>query len=495
MVRDIGAKVALASTALASRLPSALKILLVDDEASLVASHSLVPHEFPASEDMAYAIFTSGSTGQPKCAGNHHGALLNRLLWMQHAFGLTTEDRVLQKTPYTFDVSVWELFWPLMFGATVVFARPGEHGDSAYLVDLITRFGISVLHFVPSMLRVFLDHPGVGQCTSLRRVIASGEALPADLVGIFYARLGAELHNLYGPTECAIDVTHWPCPRGFQTSVVPIGYPIANTRIYILDPETLEPVPPCAKGELFIAGRGVGRGYINRPELTAAAFIPDLVDSNARMYRSGDLARYRGDASIDYLGRADGQIKLRGFRIEAGEVEAALRNAPGVADAVVSVRTTGSGQQLVAHCVPDPEMGRMIHSLLRYDRAGLLRGRIVEEIPNGLAVVARNRAETDFVYQEVFVERSYLRGGVNLRPADVVLEVGANMRLFALFVVMHSPAVRVYSFAPIPEPFQQLAMNAGLYGWDISPRQVAIGAEIGTARFTYYPNLSILSGR
>jgi amino acid adenylation domain-containing protein/FkbM family methyltransferase len=492
MVQDIGAQVALASPDLADRLPSWLKIIPVEAGQPAGDPRS---EPFPEADDMAYAIFTSGSTGKPKCAANDHGALTNRLLWMQGAFCLKPGDRVLQKTPYTFDVSVWELFWPLMFGATVVFARPGEHGDSAYLVDVITRHAISVTHFVPSMLRVFLEHPQAGQCTSLRRVIASGEALPPDLVGLFHSRLGGELHNLYGPTECAIDVTHWHCARGFPTHVVPIGYPIANTRIYILDPETLEPVPPGAKGELFIAGRAVGRGYINRPELTAATFLPDVLVPHARMYRSGDLARYRADNSVEYLGRADQQIKLRGFRIEAGEVEGALRNAPGVADAVVTVRYTGSEQRLVAHCVPDPAAGRAILTLLRHDREGLLRDRLVEEMPNGLLVVARSRSETEFVYQEVFTDRSYLRGGVDLRPGDVVLDVGANIGLFTLFVGMTSPGAKVYSFEPTPETFQLLSMNAALHDWDISPRQVALGSEEGTARFTYYPHLSILSGR
>ncbi|HTU46962.1 MAG TPA: amino acid adenylation domain-containing protein [Bryobacteraceae bacterium] len=495
MVHDIGATLALAAPDLASRLPSWLKILPLDAGSPADAPRSEGSSPFPEPDDTAYAIFTSGSTGKPKCAANHHAALLNRLLWMQQAFGLKPGDRVLQKTPYTFDVSVWELFWPLMAGATVVFARPGEHGDSAYLIDVITRRAITVTHFVPSMLRVFLDHPQAGQCASLRRVITSGEALPADQVSVFHSRLGAELHNLYGPTECAIDVTHWHCMRGIPAHVVPIGYPIANVRTYILDPETLEPVPPGAKGELFIAGRGVGRGYVNRPDLTAASFLPDLLDTDSRMYRSGDLARYRVDGSIEYLGRADQQIKLRGFRIEAGEVEAALRNAPGVADAVVTVRSTGSEQQLVAHCVPDPAVGRAIIGLLRCDREGKLDDRLVEEIPNGLLVVARSRSETEFVYQEVFADRAYLRCGVDLRPGDVVLDVGANIGLFALFVGMTSPGAKVYSFEPIPETFELLAMNAALHDWDISARQVALGAEEGTARFTYYPNVSILSGR
>ncbi|HEX3130157.1 MAG TPA: amino acid adenylation domain-containing protein [Thermoanaerobaculia bacterium] len=296
-------------------------------------------------EQPAYMIYTSGSTGRPKGALNAHRGIVNRILWMQQEYGLTPEDRVLQKTPFSFDVSVWEFFWPLIVGARLVVARPGGHQDPAYLVETIRREEITTLHFVPSMLQVFVEQPGVEQCTSLRRVMASGEALPADLAKRFFARMpqGVELHNLYGPTEAAVDVTWHACQPGEER--VPIGRPVANTRIHILDREG-NPVPVGVAGELLIAGVQVGRGYLHRPDLTAERFIPD--EGGARMYRTGDLARWLANGEIEYLGRIDHQVKIRGFRIELGEVEAALARHPGVREAVVLARD----QVLAAYVAP-----------------------------------------------------------------------------------------------------------------------------------------------
>jgi len=305
--------------------------------------------------DPAYLIYTSGSTGQPKGALNGHAAIVNRLLWMQSRYELTASDVVLQKTPYSFDVSVWELFWPLITGARLVMAEPGGHRDPAYLVDVIRRRNVTIAHFVPSMLRPFLAAAGADACTSLRHVVCSGEALPSDLVPAFYERFaGAELQNLYGPTEAAVDVTHWTCPRDFRDGVVPIGRPVANTHIYIVDGRA-QPVPIGVAGELYIGGAQVGMGYHRRPELTAQKFVRDPFagDDRARAYRTGDLARYRADGTIEYLGRLDTQVKLRGFRIELGEIETTLASQPEVADSVAAVRDAGDGdRRLVAYCVP-----------------------------------------------------------------------------------------------------------------------------------------------
>ncbi|MCA5933668.1 amino acid adenylation domain-containing protein, partial [Pectobacterium versatile] len=263
---------------------------------------------------LAYVIYTSGSTGKPKGVMNSHRGLCNRLVWMQNTYRLTPDDRVLQKTPFSFDVSVWEFFWPLLYGARLVMARPDGHKDAAYLAQLIERSGITTLHFVPSMLQQFVQWADADcTCDSLRRVICSGEALPAELQQRFFARFNAQLHNLYGPTEAAIDVTFWPCQPDDHRSFVPIGRPIANTQIYILD-ALGQPVPLGVAGELHIGGVGVARGYLNRPELTAERFIPDPFSDRpgARLYKTGDLARWLPDGSIEYLGRNDFQVKLRG---------------------------------------------------------------------------------------------------------------------------------------------------------------------------------------
>src|SRR6266545_2045188 len=311
-----------------------------------------------SADRLAYAIFTSGSTGRPKGGMNTHRGIVNRLLWMQEAYALTRDDRVFQKTPFSFDVSVWEFFWPLLTGARLEIAAPGGHQDPAYLVRRIAEAGITTVHFVPSMLQAFLEEPGVEGLTSLRRVIASGEALGPALAVRFFARLpaGVELHNLYGPTEAAVDVTAWPCDRDLPRSrdaSVPIGRPIANTRIHLLGPD-LRPVPLGAPGELYIGGVQVGRGYVGRPDLTAERFVPDLRGApGARLYRTGDMARHRPDGALEYLGRLDHQVKIRGVRIELGEVEAALSSHPSVRQAVALVREDEPGdRRLVAWVVP-----------------------------------------------------------------------------------------------------------------------------------------------
>jgi amino acid adenylation domain-containing protein len=291
---------------------------------------------------LAYVIYTSGSTGRPKGTMNSHRGIVNRLLWMQAQYGLTADDRVLQKTPFSFDVSVWEFFWPLLTGARLVVARPGGHQDPAYLVETIVSKGITTLHFVPSMLQVFIEAPGMERCVSIQRVICSGEALPADLEKRFHSRLGAGLHNLYGPTEAAVDVTYWACEREAGRASVPIGRPVANTQIRLLDPH-LQPVPVGVPGELHIGGIQLGRGYLKRPELTAEKFIPDpFGEQGARLYKTGDLARYLADGAIDFLGRIDHQVKVRGLRIELGEIEAALARHPAIREAVVLARAGGS---------------------------------------------------------------------------------------------------------------------------------------------------------
>ncbi len=359
MLQDARFSVLLTQSRLLGRLPkhSGTTLSLDEDwqEIGAESTGNLAGVAMPS--DLAYMIYTSGSTGKPKGAMNTHRGICNRLLWMQDQYRLLEADRVLQKTPFSFDVSVWEFFWPLSAGARLVVARPGGHRDSAYLVKVITGQKITVLHFVPSMLRVFLEEPGVQECQSLRDVICSGEALPYELQRRFLDLLPAQLHNLYGPTEAAVDVTHWTCRRQEQRQIVPIGRPIANTQIYILD-RRLQPVPIGVPGELYIGGVQVGRGYHNRPELTAERFIPDPFREgcDARLYKSGDQCRWLRDGAVEYLGRLDYQVKINGCRIELGEIEATLGRHPAVQQAIVSVQEDASeGKRLIAHIVPDPE--------------------------------------------------------------------------------------------------------------------------------------------
>ncbi|MFJ6217217.1 amino acid adenylation domain-containing protein, partial [Streptomyces sp. NPDC092296] len=306
---------------------------------------------------LAYVIYTSGSTGVPKGVGVPHSGIVNRLLWMQDRYRLGADDRVLQKTPFGFDVSVWEFFWPLLAGAAVVMARPEGHRDPAYLAGEIVAERVTTVHFVPSMLDAFLQEPAATGCAGvLRRVICSGEALAAATQDRALSLLGAPVHNLYGPTEASVDVTHWDCRAGDDP--VPIGRPIRNTRVYVLD-SALRPVAPGVAGELHLAGAGLARGYVARPGLTAERFVADPYGGpGARMYRTGDLVRWTAEGVLEYLGRTDDQVKIRGLRIELGEIESVLLRLPGVANARVVVRRDGAAEaRLVGYLVPDGTTG------------------------------------------------------------------------------------------------------------------------------------------
>ncbi|GGN70597.1 hypothetical protein GCM10011610_09920 [Nocardia rhizosphaerihabitans] len=302
--------------------------------------------------DLAYVLFTSGSTGKPKGVAVSHTAIVNRLVWMQDTYRLDAADTVLQKTPITFDVSVWELFWPLQIGATLVIARPDGHRDPAYLAEVITRTGVGVAHFVPSMLAAFLAEPLAADCVSLRQVFASGEALPAaDAQRLRALVPGVAVHNLYGPTEAAVDVTFHEVTDA-DTVTVPIGAPVANTALHVLDAR-LRPVPVGTPGELYLAGVQLARGYLARPDLSADRFVANPYGTpGARMYRTGDLVVRTRTGELEYLGRTDFQVKLRGLRIELGEIEAVLAGLDTVDRAVVTVRDDGTGDYLTAYLVP-----------------------------------------------------------------------------------------------------------------------------------------------
>jgi amino acid adenylation domain-containing protein len=370
MLEDSQVKVLLTQEKLLTQIAdSQIKTICLDSDWQEISKEEISNlASFLAWENIAYVIYTSGSTGKPKGAMNTHQGICNRLLWMQSAYKLNEADRVLQKTPFSFDVSVWEFFWPLLNGASLVIAKPGGHRDRSYLIDLICNEKITTLHFVPSMLQVFLDGENVEKCSSLKRVICSGEELSLDLQTRFFQRLNCELHNLYGPTEAAIDVTFWQCHQNSDWQTVPIGKPISNTQIYILDSH-LQPVPIGIPGELYIGGAGLARGYWHRPELTAEKFIPHpfINQSGSRLYKTGDLARYLPDGNIEYLGRIDHQVKIRGFRIELGEIEAVLNQHPDVQTNIVVVREDEpNAKHLVAYVVPDADAKPIISDLQSY---------------------------------------------------------------------------------------------------------------------------------
>ncbi len=339
MLEDTRSPVVLTQGRLRERLraltgPDTLIVALDEDWAQIEAEAAgLTARKLARPDSLAYVIYTSGSTGRPKGVMLEHRALMNRINWMQKQYRLDQRDTVLQKTPYSFDVSVWEFVWPLMAGAKVVFAEPGGHMDVQYLKRLIDSAGVTTLHYVPSMLRAFLES-AEGSCPGVRQIFCSGEALDWRSASQYRDRFpDAELHNLYGPTEAAIDVTAYHC-ASLPGLFVPIGAPIDNTQIHILDAcGAVQPIG--VPGELVIAGHGLARGYLNREALTAERFVANPFVPGERMYRTGDLARWLDDGNIQYLGRMDTQVKVRGFRIELGEIETQLNTHSQVEDSIV----------------------------------------------------------------------------------------------------------------------------------------------------------------
>jgi amino acid adenylation domain-containing protein len=361
MLKDAQPVLVLVQSHLLGVLPAGCARFELDTQRELLSGYSGAnPQAGVGPGDLAYVIYTSGSTGRPKGVAVEHGGIVNRLQWMQAEYRLSAADRVLQKTPYSFDVSVWEFFWPLAYGATLVVARPEGHKDVDYLSRLIVAERITTLHFVPPMLEVFLGAGNITPCAdTLRQVMCSGQVLPWELQQRFFTLMpGVELHNLYGPTEASVDVTSWACRLDSGLSCVPIGRPIANIRIYLLDPY-LNPVPVGVAGELYIAGVGLARGYLGRADLTGQTFIPDpFGESGGRMYKSGDLARYLPGGEIEYLGRVDHQVKIRGLRIELGEIEFRLSQHPGVREAVVLAQD----ERLVAYVTREDGEGETLET-------------------------------------------------------------------------------------------------------------------------------------
>ncbi|HVT17775.1 MAG TPA: amino acid adenylation domain-containing protein [Thermoanaerobaculia bacterium] len=376
MTEDAEVEIIVTELRLETVLPATTAQRLYLDQAPVRAWPASRPAVQVDAESLAYVIFTSGSTGRPKGVMVPHRAIVNRLLWMQASFPLRPGDSVLQKTPFTFDASVWELFCPLLAGARLVFARADGQQEGAYLVAAVLAYGITTLQLVPSVLEVFLRQPEVKRCSSLRRFFSGGEALAVPLAERLRSLLpDVAVTNLYGPTETAIDATSWSFAAA-EGSVVAIGRPIANLSVLVLDPR-LRLAPAGAVGELYIGGTGVARGYLGRPDLTAERFLPHPFseDPGAILYHSGDLARWRPDSVLEHLGRADRQVKVRGIRVELGEIEATLRRHPFVSESVALVRDTPAGErQLVAFVTPAEEEVPTPAELRAFLRDHLLEG-------------------------------------------------------------------------------------------------------------------------
>jgi len=337
---------------LLSNIPDVTTICVDSDWPVISQERSDNPDRHVSPNNVAYTIFTSGSTGKPKGVVVEHKAVVNRILWGQKKYQLSNDDVTCQKTPYSFDVSVPEFFWALSVGAKLIVAAPGGHRDSNYLADLVQRHKITTIHFVPSMLQIFLGESGLERCKSLKRVFCSGEELKyAHKEEFFSIFPNVELHNLYGPTEAAVEVSFFECVQGDELGFVPIGRPVSNTQLYILDKE-LKPVLIGDSGELHIGGVQLARGYLNLPAQTKDRFVPDPFSDQpeARLYKTGDLTRFLSDGNIEFLGRLDNQVKVRGFRIELGEIETVISKIEYVANCAVVIREDSPGnKQIVAY--------------------------------------------------------------------------------------------------------------------------------------------------
>ena len=489
ILADAGPAQVLTSAALAPSVDTPAALVLLDDPGTalrLAAEDPADPTDAdrrtPLTPDNpAYVLYTSGSTGRPKGVVVAHRAITNRLHHMQSEIPLGAGDRLLQKTPAGFDVTVREVFWPLIAGAEIVVAAPEGHRDPAYLAETISAERITVAHFVPSGLKAFLQEPEAADCTSLRHVVCGGEALPAELQGWVGSVLDAELLNVYGPTEAAVDVSSMVCPRKPEPGPVLIGRPVWNTRLYVLDERQRE-VPPGVLGELYLAGVQLAEGYLGRPDLTAERFLPDPFHPGDRMYRTGDLARWRADGMMEFFGRIDHQVKIRGFRVELDEIESAVLREPGVSQTAVIVREDAPGdQRLVAYLVtaadnpPDTEA---------------LRARLARELPDYMVPSAFVRLERLPLTPNEKLDRNALP-----RPESARVRAGRApqgreqllVELFALLLGIPEAGIEV------ADSFFELGGNSLLAARLISGIRAATGVRLRITQVFEGPTVQALA--
>lgn len=375
MIKDSKAKVLITQKSLADALPKVISnIVFIDDDWDEISKEDENNFESNASlNNLAYVIYTSGSTGQPKGAMISHASIVNHMLWMKEVFGFDSSDSVFQKTPFSFDASVWEFYMPLIIGGRLVMAKPQGHMDTPYLVGTIIKNNISILQLVPSLLKMLLDEKGIENCKSLKTVFCGGEALTYELQEKLFSKLDVNFYNLYGPTEATIDATYFKCEGEYNSRYFPIGKPIYNAAAYVLD-KYMNPVPEGVAGELYLGGINIARGYLNNPDLTKEKFTDYIFskEPGKKLYRTGDLAKYNKDGDLEFLGRADHQVKLRGFRIELEEIEAKLLKHPGIKETVVLVREDKPGiQRLTSYLVLGSKDVINVNDLKNYLRESL----------------------------------------------------------------------------------------------------------------------------
>ena len=480
--------------------PAAAQLVLIDshrDEISRNDPLNLVNDTLP--DNLAYVIYTSGSTGQPKGVMIAHRGLANYLSWCTRAYEVSATRGAPVHSPIGFDLTVTSLFSPLMVGASITLLDEKDPVE-ALKAALIDGTEHSLVKITPAHLELLgKELAGEKPAVKAKAFIVGGEQLLTEVAEL-WRNLAPEtaLINEYGPTETVVGCC--TCKVGeddLSRAAIPIGRPIANIQIHLLD-SAGELVPFGAEGEIYIGGDGVSRGYLNRPDLTCERFIPDAFSgqSGARLFRTGDIARRLPDGKIEFLGRLDDQVKIRGFRIEPGEIEATLKQHPAIQDAAVFVKEYAPGDKRLAACiVPDPQRAFVPHRLLQLGKANGFHDLPQYELPNGMVVVHKNRGETDYLYKEIFEGEIYLRHGISLKDGDCIFDVGANIGMFSLFAGQVCRNARIYAFEPIPPTYEVLRANTSLYGLNVKLFQCGVSSESKSETFTYYPRLSLMSGR
>jgi amino acid adenylation domain-containing protein/FkbM family methyltransferase len=469
----------------------------LEEQWEQIAQESVTnPEVTVTAENLAYVIYTSGSTGRPKGVGVTHQNLVHTTGARKLYYG-TTPRSFLLLSSIAFDSSVAGLFWTLCGGGRLVVPEEGMQREVRALVRLVQEHEVTHLLCLPSLYALLLEEGRGGELANLEGAIVAGEACGPRLVRRHEEVVPqAMLYNEYGPTEGSVWSTVQQCHVESSEALVPIGRPIANVRVYVLN-ERMRMAPLGVSGELYVGGAGVTRGYLNDAALTAARFVPDPFsgERGGRLYRTGDEARHRASGEIEFLGRVDNQVKIRGYRIELGEIEAVLREHAAVREAVVIAGDDGvGGKRLAGYLVLDEQQGLTARQLLRYKREGVLARLGSCELPNGMTIISHNKNEAEYLYHEIFEEQSYFAHGIKLERSACVFDVGANIGLFSLFVGHVCEDARIYAFEPIPQVFKVLRANSQLYGLKARLFECGLSNEARRETFTYYPHLSLMSG-